>query len=374
MIVLALAGPLLAGGAWAVLLPWPVARRAVGGGLALVANAAAWSVFWSAYRGDPASWRSFEAGLLGATVAATAEIGIIVAATRVERVEPRAMPAAVAALAVMASAVLAAAYAQSAAVLAVVIPLPTLAVAAVGAARRIRDLRGVAGLAAADIAALAGLTVLHARIDSVALISADFLVVGLLLAAAAVKVGAIPGLATWRLTDESGSVLAAGLRGQGLVLAAVAGVVLFRGEPEPIVAAVAAAAVALCGLATMVARTAPAALAAATGAACAVPFVALGLGGGAGVRAFLVLVPPLLLGAAAAWVLIPRDPDPAQPAPAAASGGEARSGLPVWMGAVTLGVILGSLLGAPPGGGFPGTWLTLALATARGESDPATLL
>jgi hypothetical protein len=39
-----------------------------------------------------------------------------------------------------------------------------------------------------------------------------------------------------------------------------------------------------------------------------------------------------------------------------------------------MGVALGSLLGMPPGGGFPGTWLSLSVAVARSESTTGWLL
>lgn len=376
LVVLALAAPLVAGAAWAVLLPWPTARRAVSGGIALAGNVAAWAVFWAAYGGDPVRWRSFEPGVLGATVAAVAEMGIILAAIRTERTAPRTMPAVVAGLALSASAVAAVAYTQSLAVLAVAIPLPTLAVGAVALANRRADLRGLAGLAAADVVAVAALSLLHARSGSVALQPAAPLVVGLLLAAAAAKSGAVPGLATWRLTKEPGALLAPGLRGQGLALAALGGLVLARGDPEPVIAAVAALAVLGAAAAALMAANPARALAAATGAGCAMPFVALGLGGGTGVRAFLLLVPPLLLGAAAARLLTADDPPGPGPVKLEqATGPSARSSpFPRWIGVVALGVILGSILGVPPGGGFPGTWLTLALATVRGEATSANLL
>jgi hypothetical protein len=44
-----------------------------------------------------------------------------------------------------------------------------------------------------------------------------------------------------------------------------------------------------------------------------------------------------------------------------------------WLGIAALLVVLGSLVGLPPGGGFPGTWLALALATARGLTEPVLL-
>jgi len=376
LVVLALAGPLLAGAAWAILLPWPSARRAVGGGVALAGNAAAWAVFWAAYRGDPASWRSFEPGVLDATVVAMAEVGILLAAVRVERMTPRVMPAVVAGLAVSASAVAAGAYAESLAVLAVAIPLPTLAVGAVAVANRRADLRGLAGLAAADVVAVAALSLLHARSGSVVFQPAAPLIVGLLLAAAAAKAGAVPGLATWRLTDEPGVLFAPALRGQGVALAALGGLVLARGDPEPLVAVVSALAVLGAAAAALRAANPSRALAAATGAGCAMPFVALGLGGGAGVRAFLLLVPPLLLGAAAAALLSAHDPPGPGPVKLEQATGPSAQPRPLshWVGVAALGVILGSILGLPPGGGFPGTWLTLALATVRGEAIPADLL
>jgi hypothetical protein len=45
-----------------------------------------------------------------------------------------------------------------------------------------------------------------------------------------------------------------------------------------------------------------------------------------------------------------------------------------WVGAASLAVVLASLIGLPPGSGFPGTWLALALAGARSIADPVLLV
>jgi hypothetical protein len=95
-----------------------------------------------------------------------------------------------------------------------------------------------------------------------------------------------------------------------------------------------------------------------------VPFVALGLGGAVGTRAFLVLFPAFLLAAGAvtlaAWPggIAPRTP---------------RAGWR-WLGAGALAAAALSILGFPPGGGFPGTWLTLSVSGLRAEASPVWFL
>jgi hypothetical protein len=79
-----------------------------------------------------------------------------------------------------------------------------------------------------------------------------------------------------------------------------------------------------------------------------------------GARAALVLTPPFLLAAGAAFAL----------------GWSRREEIDVgsrtgwrWLGAAALAVAVISLAGLPPGGGFPGTWLTLSLAGTRASSS-----
>jgi hypothetical protein len=95
-----------------------------------------------------------------------------------------------------------------------------------------------------------------------------------------------------------------------------------------------------------------------------VPFVALGLGGAVGTRAFLVLFPAFLLAAGA--IALAGWP----------GGGEPRSSRAAWrwFGSAGLAAAVFSVLGFPPGGGFPGTWLTLSVAGLRAEASPAWFL
>jgi hypothetical protein len=88
-----------------------------------------------------------------------------------------------------------------------------------------------------------------------------------------------------------------------------------------------------------------------------------------GARAFLILFPAFLLAAAAAQSLWTDEP----PVRFAAREGWPRK-LLVALAVLVGGVILGSLAGLPPGGGFPGTWLTAALATDRAAAMPGYLL
>lgn len=357
----ALLGPVVASAAWLGLAWWPWLRRAVGGILALAAHAAAWGVFWLAFQGESLVWRGFQPTLLGATVVVAAELGIALALVRTE-LRHRSSASAVG-LTLSATAVVVAAYSGSLAVQALFLALPTLATVVAGLEQK--DLRGIVGLAAADVVALVALSVLHARADSALLGPATGLGPGLLLIAAAVKAGAVPGLGTWRLEQGGGAAasMGAALRGQGMALAAVAGVVMARGDPLPLLVAVFAALILVSGASAALARIGPTVTAGVLGAGLGMPFLALALGGGAGVRGFLVIFPSMLLAAAAATLL--NDPvAPAAPGPTP----EAR---PVWrrLGVAALGLVALSLTGLPPGGGFPGTWLTLSVAAERGQAQ-----
>jgi hypothetical protein len=156
-----------------------------------------------------------------------------------------------------------------------------------------------------------------------------------------------------------------------MALALLAGLVIGGGQADSIVAGVAAGAVFLSGLASSVVRTKGRAGAAMAGAGAALPFVALGLGGAVGIRAALILFPSFLLAAGAAFLLgwTPRP----EPGTSAVSRPASR---PVWgwLGAVGLAVAAVSLAGLPPGGGFPGAWLTLSLAGTRAGGSAAYYL
>ncbi|MGH2768904.1 MAG: hypothetical protein ACRDIF_08125, partial [Actinomycetota bacterium] len=188
----------------------------------------------------------------------------------------------------------------------------------------------------------------------------------LLLAGAALKVGAVPGLGTWRLIAAQGpsAALAPALRGQGLALAALAGLVLARAPAQPVVTGIASGLVLAGGAAATLARGSSSQLAAVTGAATGIVFLSLGLGGVVATRAFLLLFPPVLLAASAASF-------------AGRSMEEEEPRRNTWSAGLAGGAMLAavaSLLGLPPGGGFPGGSLVLGLATSRMQSDPLFLL
>jgi multicomponent Na+:H+ antiporter subunit D len=358
----AVLGPAAAGLLWLATSRWVWVRRIVGGLVALAAHASAWAVLWLAYRGDPVRWRSFEADLLGASLAVAAEIAALVVAVRADGLGRWAVPA-TCALAVASSAVVATAFARSLAVQAVLLPIPTLAAAVAGVAGRTRrDLRGILGLAAADGVALLGLSVVFARVGTTAIGPEGGVLGGaLLVAAGAVKAGALPGVGTWRLavTDGPGAPVSVSLRAQGVALAMLGGLVVVPGEPHAVTVGVAAGAVLGGGVAAVAARTPNGALAGVSGAAAAVLCTAVGLGGAVGIRAALVLFPAFLLSAGAAfalgWHRRVADEVPAVTRPAW-----------TWLGVAALAVAVVSLAGLPPGGGFPGTWLVLSLAGSRG--------
>ena len=370
----ALAGPVLAGLAWLCLALWPVARRIVGGILALAAHAAAWGVLGLAYRGDEVVWRSFDPGLLGATIVVVVELTLVLAAIRAERLAGGGNAAAIGGLAISASAIAAIAYAGSLAVVALALPLPTVAAAGAALSGRGRgDARGLIGLAAADAVALIGLSLVYARTGSIVIGEAGGFGPALLLISALLKAGAIPFIATWWLaaTEGPGAWLDGALRGQAIALCALAGLTMRSSAPASALAIAASVAVLLGGAAALMSRDRDGSVAAACGAAAGIPFLAIGLGGAVGSRAFLLVFPAFLLAAAVVTLLGRGDPPqdgaaaPRKPAPADGWG---------WVGACALGVGLASLLGLPPGGGFPGTWLGISLAAARSEGSAGWLL
>jgi hypothetical protein len=486
-----MAGPIVAGVVWLLLVRWPLIRRIAAVIVAVASLAASGWVFWLVYRGDPVIWRGFAPSLLGATVAVAAGLAMLLAGLRADDVRRGVAAPVVIGLGVAATAVIAAAYTQSLALLAVLVPVPTLAAAtAAVSGRGRRDALGLIGLALADAVALVGLSVIYARTDTAVIGPSTGLGVGLLLGAAAAKAGALPGLATWRLsaTGGPGSLLAVALRGQGLVLAAVAGAEMARGERMAPMVVAAASVMFLAGLVALATSMPSSTAAAVLGAAFGLPFLALGLGGTVGIRSFLVLFPPLVIAGGIVALLVPADPEPteptkrrrsarkrttatttartpaarprpatsaafrrrkvvtaklpetegpavppppaeqvtepppapaADPAPtepvtppagtpprrgflrdrrpkpipaAAATQGEGAEPAAVakrpkpprgerpplrlwgWLSTAALGIALGSLLGLPPGGGFPGTWLALSLTATRAESSPGWLL
>jgi hypothetical protein len=367
---IAVLAPAASGLAWLATWPWRWPRRILAGLLAVAWVAAAWGVVWLTYSGRAPAWRGLAPDLLGATLAAIVGVTILIALLGLERRPPADLPLLVAGLAASGSAVAIAAYTDSLVLLAMAIPIPTLAAGALALGKD-GDLRGMAGLALADLLVLAGLTVAFDRTDTTSIAASPGLAAGLMLAGAALKAGAVPGLATSRLVGSLAAPLAAAIRGQALVVAAVAGLVVAGAEEMLPLAVAAVAASLLAGVVALAARRRSTILAAVLAAAAAVSFAALGLGGGVGARAFLVLAPPFLLAGAAAEALwgVPAERPEAVPREAS----RPRRAL----GAVAVlagGVLLGSLAGLPPGGGFPGTWLTAALAGERGTGAPGYLL
>jgi hypothetical protein len=368
LLQVAIVGPALAGAVWLATSRWPLIRRVSGAVVAVAAHGAAWTVLWTAYRGDPARWRAFTPDLLGASVAVAAELAVLIVALRADALG-RWSPPAVCALAAATSAVVGSAFTRSLAAQAVLLPIPTLAAAVAAASGRSRQtMGGLLGLAAADGVALVGLSVAFSRLGT-SLISPEGGVLGggLILAASAIKAGAVPGIGTWRLaaTDGPGSPVSAILRGQGVALAVLGGLVLVPAEPHAVTAGLAAAAVFAGGASVVWARTTAMALTAVSGTAAAVLFVALGLGGAVGTRAALVLFPPFLLAAGAAFALgwtAPPDDERQSPEPRARWR---------WLGAGALAVAVITLAGLPFGGGFPGTWLAVSVAGVRtGSAAP----
>jgi hypothetical protein len=364
-------GPAVAGVAWLALHRWPWIRRAVGGAVWLVAHAAAWAVFWRLYGGETLQSRSLEPGLLQASIVPIAEIGVLLAIIRAESLGRRAAVGMVVGLSVSTSAVVFGAYSISLIAQALFLPVPTLAAAAATfAGSERRSFAGFGGLAAADLVGVVGLTVLFDRSGSSTVSSADGIGLGsaLLFLSAAAKAGALPGLATWRLTasEGPGALVTAALRGQAVAICALAGPVVAGVDESVPLAAAAVAVTVLAGAAGLLATRAHASLAAIVGASAAVQFLALGLGGSVGLRAFLLLFPAFLLASGVTllfgW--------PGQEEADAGRGSRARR----WVGGAALTVSVVSLAGLPPGGGFPGTWLTLDLAAARGLIEPLHVL
>lgn len=360
----AVVGPAAAAALWLVasLVPRVWVRRVVGGLAALAAHAAAWAVLVKAFRGEPAVWRSLESDLLGASLAVVAGLAVLILAPRAESLPRARAPAAVVGLGVATSAVVAAAYAQSLVVQAIVLPIPTLAAAfgALSGGGR-SDARGLIGLAAADGAALIGLVILVDRVGSTLVEPSGVgLGAGLLLGAAAAKMGAVPWVATWRLasTDGPGALVSIALRAQGVVLAALAAIRIGGTEVVAPLAVGGAAAALAAGLAAVVSRREAACVAAVAGAGAALPMLGLGLGGAVGIRAFLLLFPTLLLGAAVLQALGWPGDEEWRPVLLAR-----------WAGVVTAGVAALTLTGLPPGAGFPGGWLSLRLAHARADAE-----
>jgi hypothetical protein len=375
-IAVAAIGPAAAGLVWLGLSRWPRAARIGLWAVILVAHAAAWAVFWFSYRGDEVVWRGLRPTLLGATLVAATEIGVVLALLRAGSLAPRRLPSVVLGLTIGASAVAYGAYVDSLLVMALFFPVTTLACATVSLADAERaDVRGLLTLAIADAVIVTGLSVVEAHLGTTMLGPDPGGVVpyGLLLGGAALKAGAIPGLGSWRLTSAGGpaALLTPVLRGQALILAGVVALQVGAAREADPGAIAAGAALLLNGVAAVLSRQGRTALAGALGAALCVVFLALTLGGGVGARAFLVLAPAFLLASGMAMLLfwVPTDEDLAsrerdRPTPRAVWG---------WLGAAAAAVVLGSLAGLPPGGGFPGSWLTLALATTRGLTEPLLL-
>jgi hypothetical protein len=378
----AVLGPAAAAVAWAGLAAWRWPRRVAGGLLALAAHAAGWAVFWQAYRGEPPAWRSLDVTLLGATVLVATELAVILAALRAEGLGRRAAMGAMPALGVGTTAVAFASFSTSLVIQAVFVPVATVAATLAGlSGSGRRDLAGVLGLAAADAACLGGLALLVLRLGTVVVAPTGSLGMGasLVLVGAAIKAGVVPGVGTWRLaaTSGPGAPVAAALRGQGIALAVLAGVII-TGEAGSLALAAAAAAAALaCGVAAAVSTRPGAVVSGLSGAGASVPFVALGLGGAVGVRAFLLSFPAVLLGSgaafAAAWPGNQRAERVAGRAiPRRGWVGMVGRASPLarWVG-VPAALLAAMSLGAlPGGGGHPGTALAVDLAGVRAQTDP----
>jgi hypothetical protein len=369
-------GPAAAGLVWLGLARWPRVARAALWVVLATSHVAAWGVFWFAYRGEDVLWRGLHPTLLGATLAAVTELCILLALVRAHALAPRRLPTVVLGLTVGASAVVYGAYVDNLPLIALFFPVTTVAAAVASLADPGRaDLRGMLSLALADAVVVSGLTALEARLGTTIVATDPGAAVpyGLMLGGAAVKAGVIPGLGAWRLTAADGpaALMAPAIRGQALILAALAALQVGASREADPAAIAAAGAILLSAVAGVVARRGPAAMAATLGAGAGVAFLALSLGGGVGARAFLVLAPVYLLAAGTAvmvgWEAPEEDRSPRErdrrPPRAVWS----------WLGVAATVVILGSLVGLPPGGGFPGTWLALSLASTRGLTEPVLL-
>ncbi|HEV8682657.1 MAG TPA: hypothetical protein VGS09_07770 [Actinomycetota bacterium] len=367
-------GPAAAGVVWVALAAWRWPQRAAGALVALAAHAAAWAVLWLAYRGESPAWRSLEATLLGASVLVATELALLLVALRAEGLGRRGALGVGAALGVSATAVAFASFSTSLVVQALFLPAVTLAAALAGlSGTGRRDVAGVLGLAAADVACLAGLAIWVSRLGSVVVAPTGSLDLGgaLVLAGAAIKAGAVPGQGTWRLaaTGGPGAPVTAALRGQGIALAVLAGVVVSGSDGSLVVASIAAAAGLAGGIAAAVSAHRGGRLAGMAGAAACVPFLALGLGGAVGARAFLLSFPPFLLASGAAFAAGWPGPETVDPPPRG-EGGEGTAGrLRRWIGVpAALGAVV-SLAALPGGGGHPGAALALDLAGVRAQTE-----
>jgi NADH:ubiquinone oxidoreductase subunit 2 (subunit N) len=375
-IAIAAIGPAAAGLVWLGLARWPrVARAALWAALA-VAHVAAWGVFWLSYRGEEVLWRGLHPTLLGATLAAVTELAILLALARAHVLAPRRLPTVVLGLTAGASAVVYGAYVDNLLLIALFFPVTTLGAAMVSLGDPGRsDLRGLFSLALADAVVIAGLTALEARLGTT-IVGPDpgaTVANALMLGGAALKAGAIPGFGAWMLTAADGpaALMAPAVRGQALILAAVAALQAGESQEADPAAVVAAVAILLNAVMGVVARRGPTVMASALGSGAGVAFLALSLGGGVGARAFLVLAPVYVLATGTA-VLVGWEASEEDRAPRERDRRPPRAAWS-WLGFAALLVVLGSLVGLPPGGGFPGTWLTLSLATTRGLTEPLLL-
>lgn len=363
LIPVAALGPAAAATVWLVTSPFRRLQRLLGGLLALGSVAAAWAVFWLAYRGEPPDWAGLTPSLLTASVVAFAATAVLLGVPRADALAPRGAAPAVVGLGVGVGAIVLAAFSESLVSVAVLLPIPTLAAAGASLSGAERpDARGLIGLASADVLGLIGLAWLIAEGGST-LVTRVGMVPGsaLILAAAAVKIGAIPWLGTWRLasTTGPGGPVSLVLRAQGVVLLVVVGVIVGGGAVvTPLVWGAGAAALAT-GAAALWARASSGVAAAVAGVGAALLFLALGLGGTVGVRALLLLFPPFLLAAGVTAMLLERR----------AVEEDARPWWR-WLGGAAMAVGAASLLGLPPFGEFPGAWLALSLAWGRGEAFP----
>lgn len=366
MVPAAVIGPAAAAAVWLAASPFPWLRRLLGGAAAAAALGAGWAVFWLAFRGEAPGWGGLSPTLLAASLGAFAATAALPVVPRAEALPPRAAAPAVVGLGVGLSAVIHAAFTGSFVSLAVLLPLPTMAAAAAAlAGRRPVDARGVIGLAGADVAALAGIAWLVVEGGSTLVAPLGMGPgVWLLLAGAAAKAGAIPGVAAWRLaaTEGPGAPTVFAVRAQGVVLAVLAGMIVAEASTVDVQVWAAGLLVLLSGAGALWGRSGASVAAAAAGIGAGLLFLALGLGGAVGVRAALLLFPPFLLAAGAVAGVQSRHPtsEPLRP-------------LWRWLGAIGLAAGAFSLLGLPPFGGFPGAWMALSLAWVRGEAIPVAL-
>lgn len=374
ILLAAVLSPAAAAVVWAALAAWRWPRRVAGSVMALSAHAAAWAVFWLAYRGEPPAWRSLEATLLGASVLVATELAVLVASLRAEGLGRRGALGTVTALGVATSAVGFASFSTSLVVQALFVPAVTIAAALgglSGAGRR--DVAGVLGLAGADVACLAGLAVWATRLGSVVVAPTGSLDLGgaLVLAGAAIKAGAVPGVGTWRLaaTGGPGTPVAAALRGQGIALAVLAGMVVSGSDGSAVLASLAAGAALAGGIAAAASTRPESILAAVAGVAACVPFVSLGLGGAVGARAFLLSFPPFLLASGAAFAAGRVGPETADEASPEEGAKRRTVRLRRWLGFPAALAAVVSLAALPGGGGHPGTALALDLAGIRAQTD-----